>query len=185
MNREKGKKEGEVEQRSQGSTVANLPCHCFGTSASEVWDPVCCPQGSLVLDLARLKPSWTTPQKCQIYVSIAKSATLTKYTMVRWREGVVLLAEVCGWWPLGRRSVTGSTSPGRCCWSGNSGKREKPTQERSEQSELSCSCHLAERQSTKRAGKLANMAEEFFIHVKRTPRKKGEKKGNKEKLWIQ
>lgn len=61
-------------------------------------------------------------------------------------------------------------------------KKEKPTQERSEQSELSCSCHLAERQSTKRAGKLANMAEEFFIHVKRTPRKKGEKKGNKEKL---
>lgn len=126
MNREKGKKEGEVEQRSQGSTVANLPCHCFGTSASEVWDPVCCPQGSLVLDLARLKPSWTTPQKCQIYVSIAKSATLTKYTMVQWREGVVLLAEVCGWWPLGRRSITGSTSPGRCCWSGNSGKRKNP-----------------------------------------------------------
>lgn len=184
--RDKGRKE--VGQSSLGSTVANLTCQYSGTSAAGVLDPICCPWGSLALDLAGSKPSSANPERVKSVVvgegmlccKRFFGQNLRKYITSWRRDGTILLVNICGWCPLGySRSVMGSALPVRHCQSGNSEKENKREREDwARLSEPSCLCHLAERQNRYaiKSANTAKISRRFFYACKEDLTRKKKKK---------
>lgn len=190
--RDKGRKGSRTELTREHSSQPDLPVlwrKCSGGPGPDLLSPgVSCPRSGRAK--AFLSCSW----KSQICSDGGRDAILQKVfltesekkNIMSWRREGTILVKIFGWCPLGYSClVTGSTLPIRHCQSGNSEKRNKREREDwTRLSELSCLCHLAERQN-RYASKSANIAKisRFFFYAceKDLTRKKKKKDVTKEK----